>query len=41
MIFLNDRSLDTLVQTYLALDGYLSPSVAVRTQLPSANAPTL
>jgi hypothetical protein len=39
MIFLNDRSLDTLVQTYLALDGYLSPSVAVRTQLPSANAP--
>jgi hypothetical protein len=41
MIYLNDRSLDTLVQTYLALDGYLSPSVAVRATLPAANAASL
>ena len=41
MIYLNDRPLDSLVRDYLALDGYLSPSVAVRSQLPAANAASL
>ena len=41
MIYLNDRSLDTLVRDYLALDGYLSPAVAVRSQLAGANTAAL
>ncbi len=41
MIFLNDRPLDAMVRDVLALDGYLSPSVAVRSTLATANAAAL
>ena len=38
MIYLNDRPLSDLVRDLLALDGYQSPTVAVRAALPGANA---
>lgn len=38
MIYLNDRPLSDLVRDILALDGYQSPTVAVRATLAGANA---